>query len=164
MEGTGDHGARTRSSMLQTVESSQFPRSRPQGKVSIRCYEPAFFSWRVISCQLTFIRSLRAIHRSACCCGGIPSHRFSMPARVGFDIAWIPACRFWCCRDSNRQAAAGRCQVFVWIRCGCTRRGAELGAARGSDRSMMEGRKKHCVANDTSRNGPDWRSYRSEQL
>ena len=52
-----------------------------------RCYVPAFFSWSVISCQLTFIRSLKAIHKSACCCGGMASHRFSMPTSVGFDMA-----------------------------------------------------------------------------
>lgn len=33
------------------------------------------------------MRSLSAIHSSACSCGGIASHRFSIPARVGFEMA-----------------------------------------------------------------------------
>lgn len=49
---------------------------------------PAFFSCSVISAQLDFMRSRRAIHRSACSCGGMASHRFSMLARVGVEMAW----------------------------------------------------------------------------
>ena len=48
---------------------------------------PAFFSFMVISVQSTFMRSRRAIHRSACSCGGIASHLFSMLARVGLEMA-----------------------------------------------------------------------------
>jgi hypothetical protein len=48
---------------------------------------PAFFSCRVISFQSTFIRSLNCIQSSACSCGGIPSHLFSIPAKVGFEMA-----------------------------------------------------------------------------
>lgn len=47
---------------------------------------PAFFSCSVNSAQLLFIRSRSAIHRSACSCGGMPSHLFSMFAKVGFEI------------------------------------------------------------------------------
>jgi len=47
----------------------------------------------VRSAQLSFIRSRRAIHRSACSCMGRLSHRFSMLARVGFEMAWVVAAR-----------------------------------------------------------------------
>lgn len=58
---------------------------------------PAFFSCNVISRQSTFIRSLNCIHNSACSCGGIDSHLFSIPASVGFEIAWADRvdCRDW---------------------------------------------------------------------
>ena len=54
---------------------------------------PAFFSCNVNSFQSLFMRSRRAIHRSACSCGGIASHRFSMLASVGLEMAC--ACRVW---------------------------------------------------------------------
>jgi hypothetical protein len=50
-------------------------------------YVPAFFSCMVKSFQSTFILSLRAIHRSACSCGGKASHLFSISANVGLLIA-----------------------------------------------------------------------------
>ena len=59
---------------------------------------PAFFSWRVSSFQSTFMRSRRAIQRSACSCGGMASHRFSMLASVGLEIA----CAFRTCCDRAR--------------------------------------------------------------
>jgi hypothetical protein len=55
--------------------------------------KPAFFSCTVNSAQLAFIRSLSAIHKSACSCGGSVSHLFSIFASVGFEIAC--ACLFW---------------------------------------------------------------------
>ena len=54
---------------------------------------PAFFSWRVISFQFSFMRSRSDIHNSACSCSGMPSHRFSMLLRVGFEMAWVEAAR-----------------------------------------------------------------------
>ena len=54
---------------------------------------PAFFSWAVSSAQLPFMRSRRAIHRSACSWTGMPSHLFSMLASVGFEMAWVEAAR-----------------------------------------------------------------------
>jgi hypothetical protein len=39
------------------------------------------------------MRSLSAIHSSACSCGGIASHLFSIFASVGLEIAC--ACRLW---------------------------------------------------------------------
>jgi hypothetical protein len=68
------------------------------------CYRdiPAFFSCSVNSCQSTFILSLSCIHSSACSCGGMPSHLFSMPANVGLDIAWADRL---CCVDG------------VWVGC-----------------------------------------------
>lgn len=45
------------------------------------------------SAQLPFMRSRRAIQRSACSCRGMPSHRFSMLARVGLEMAWVEAAR-----------------------------------------------------------------------
>lgn len=50
-------------------------------------YAPAFFSCIVISFQSTFMRSLSDIHKSACSWGGMSSHRFSMLARVGLEMA-----------------------------------------------------------------------------
>jgi len=49
------------------------------------------------------MRSLNAIHKSACSCGGIASHRFSIFASVGFEIACADAKR--CCEQT---AVAGR--------------------------------------------------------
>ena len=51
-------------------------------------YAPAFFSCMVNSFQSVFMRSLSVIHRSACSWGGMSSHRFSMLARVGLEMAW----------------------------------------------------------------------------
>lgn len=51
-------------------------------------HAPAFCSWTVSSVQLPFMRSRRAIHRSACSWSGMPSHRFSMLARVGLEMTW----------------------------------------------------------------------------
>lgn len=45
----------------------------------------AFFSCNVNSFQSTTIRSLRAIHSSACSWGGMASHLFSIFAKVGLD-------------------------------------------------------------------------------
>ena len=56
---------------------------------------PAFFSCNVISFQSTFIRSLNAIHKSACSWGGMASHLFSIFASVGLLIAC--AFRVCCC-------------------------------------------------------------------
>jgi hypothetical protein len=53
----------------------------------VELYAPAFFSCMVISFQSTFMRSLSDIQRSACSWGGISSHRFSMLARVGLEMA-----------------------------------------------------------------------------
>lgn len=50
---------------------------------------PVFFSCKVNSFQFSFMRSRRAIHSSACSGRGMPSHRFSMLARVGFEMAWL---------------------------------------------------------------------------
>lgn len=47
----------------------------------------AFFSCTVNSLHEPFIRSLRLIHKSACSLGGIPSHLFSMSARVTLETA-----------------------------------------------------------------------------
>jgi hypothetical protein len=52
-------------------------------------HEPAFFSCSVNSAQLTFMRSRRAIHSSACSCGGMDSQRFSILASVGLEMAWV---------------------------------------------------------------------------
>jgi hypothetical protein len=67
-------------------------------------YVPAFFSWGVNSVQLTFIRSRRLIHRSACSWGGMASHRFSISASVGFEMAWEVAAR--ACTGRNADVAA----------------------------------------------------------
>jgi hypothetical protein len=37
------------------------------------------------------MRSRRAIQSSACSCKGMPSHLFSMLARVGLEMAWVEA-------------------------------------------------------------------------
>jgi hypothetical protein len=55
---------------------------------------PAFFSWTVRSAQFSFMRSRRAIQSSACSVFGMPSHRFSMFARVGLEMA-VEAAAFW---------------------------------------------------------------------
>lgn len=80
------------SAVSKLVHSSLCPQSNIVPSNSILqerkgLYAPAFFSWWVNSDQLAFIRSRSDIHRSACSCGGIVSHRFSMSASVGFEIA-----------------------------------------------------------------------------
>jgi hypothetical protein len=68
---------------------------------------PAFFSCNVNSAQLTFMRSLSAIHNSACSCGGIASHLFSIFASVGLEIAC--AWRLWTIAAGvDRTTAAAR--------------------------------------------------------
>jgi hypothetical protein len=52
---------------------------------------PAFFSASVSSFQGPFMRSRSCIHRSACSCGGIDSHRDSRFDSVGLERAC--ACR-----------------------------------------------------------------------
>lgn len=47
----------------------------------------------VNSFQLPFMRSRKDIQRSACSCRGMPSHRFSMLARVGLEMAWVDEAR-----------------------------------------------------------------------
>lgn len=73
--------------------------------LGLKMYIPAFFSCTVNSFQSTFMRSLKAIHKSACSCGGIASHRFSMLAKVGLLIAC--AC-LDCWQSGVRRAAAVR--------------------------------------------------------
>lgn len=58
---------------------------------------PAFFSCSVISFHGAFIRSRNCIHRSACSCGGIASHLFSMFANVGFEMACAVDALRHCC-------------------------------------------------------------------
>lgn len=62
---------------------------------SNKLYIPAFFSWIVSSCQGTLIRSRRAIQSSACSWTGMPSHRFSILFKVGFEIAVVAARSCW---------------------------------------------------------------------
>lgn len=85
-EAHGDRGGRRRCSKLSDgrVSSGQVVDDALAG----RWYIPAFFSCVVNSFQSTFMRSLRAIHSSACSSGAICSHRFSMSARVGLEMAW----------------------------------------------------------------------------
>lgn len=63
----------------------------------VGCCIPAFFSCKVISFQSTFMRSLSCIQSSACSCGGMVSHLFSIPAKVGLDMACadLVDCRGW---------------------------------------------------------------------
>jgi len=69
----------------------------------------AFFSCGVNSAQGTFMRSRNAIHRSACSCGGMPSHRFSMLASVGLEMAWACLiCTAEMGRTIARELAASR--------------------------------------------------------
>src|SRR5271156_5163914 len=67
---------------------------------------PAFFSCNVSSDQFAFIRSRSAIHNSACSCGGMVSHLFSMFASVGFEIACADANR--CCVETHTAGRASR--------------------------------------------------------
>lgn len=68
-------------------------------------YAPAFFSCMVISFQSTFMRSRSDIHRSACSWGGMSSHRFSMLARVGLEMAWAwRICCSWHAAGAARTA------------------------------------------------------------
>ena len=75
---------------------------------------PAFFSCTVNSAQLTFIRSRNAIHRSACSCGGMLSHLFSMFASVGLLIAW--ALRTWltCAAETEGRTIARELRRTCW--------------------------------------------------
>ena len=75
---------------------------------------PAFFSWRVSSAQLPFMRSRRAIHSSACSVWGMPSHRFSMLARVGLEMACVEAAARWI-RTGEARAPARRSDE-TWVR------------------------------------------------
>jgi hypothetical protein len=65
------------------VHIATFPLPRIGGIPNV----PAFFSCRVSSFQSALMRSLSAIHSSACSWGGMASHLFSMFARVGLEIA-----------------------------------------------------------------------------
>ena len=56
--------------------------------VDVKAHLPAFRSWNDSSCQSFFIRSLNAIHSSACCSGGMGTHLFSMSTKVGFEMGW----------------------------------------------------------------------------
>jgi hypothetical protein len=69
-------------------------------------YAPAFFSCMVNSFQSSFMRSLSDIHKSACSCGGMSSHRFSMLARVGLEMAcaWR-VCWIWQTAEAARGTA-----------------------------------------------------------
>lgn len=49
------------------------------------------------------MRSLNAIQRSACSCGGMDSHLFSISARVGLDTACAEALRT-CCTGATTAA------------------------------------------------------------
>ena len=104
---------------------------------------PAFFSCNVISFQSTFIRSLNAIHRSACSWGGMASHLFSIFARVGLLIA----CAFrvcCCCIDWQRDASGVRAAAWhlevvrVVADASCRSRGCERSIV-GADK-VGEGR------------------------
>ena len=97
----------------------------------------AFFSCMVRSCQSIFIRSLRAIHNSACSWGDMTSHRFSIPASVGLDIACpVLAGRVRCCCMTTAQAGLVDLEGEVAVR-RHGRRYKELLAARGSERSIV---------------------------
>ena len=94
---------------------------------------PAFFSCIVNLCQSSVILSLSFIHKSACSWGGIPSHRFSILARVGFDIACRESDR--CCWILFRQDTAGE-RRREGRRTGRESREVLL-EARGRDRSIV---------------------------
>ena len=49
------------------------------------------------------MRSLNAIQRSACSCGGKASHLFSIFASVGLEMAWVART---CPRQTGRTSAA----------------------------------------------------------
>lgn len=93
---------------------------------------PAFFSLSVISCQSTFIRSLNAIHKSACSCGGIDSHRCSMLVRVGFDMA----CALRCC-DRGETTADARKVLSARV---LVRADADIGARATNVHILSDGR------------------------
>lgn len=59
------------------------------------------------------MRSRSAIHNSACSCRGMPSHLFSMLARVGFEMAW-PV-------EAVVEAAARKTREVVAWRLACER-------------------------------------------
>ena len=66
-------------------------------------YAQAFFSANVNSLHSVFILSLNCIHSSACSCGGIPSHLFSISTNVGFEIACVVA-HLLVAKDAGRAA------------------------------------------------------------
>src|SRR5436189_24135 len=73
----------------------------------------AFFSARVRSAHEPFILSRNAIQSSACSCGAIPSHLFSMSANMGAETAWpgtlaVLSCRCWAHWGCFIVAAAAR--------------------------------------------------------
>ena len=76
---------------------------------------PAFFSWTVSSVQLPFMRSRRAIQRSACSWRGMPSHRFSILASVGLEMAWADAARE-ATAGTQRTRAPLRRTLDAWVR------------------------------------------------
>ena len=84
------------------------------------------------------MRSLRAIHNSACSCTGIDSHLFSMFLRVGFEMAVLEA-RIWL------EAAAVVVYVapfticlVVGIRNMATQRGVSWSTGRGGSGECRE--------------------------
>lgn len=81
--------------------------------VYCRYHVPAFFSCRVSSFQSTFMRSRSAIHSSACSWGAIASHRFSMLASVGFEMACAQriCCEVCCLRARAVAAVRPLCSV-----------------------------------------------------
>lgn len=106
---------------------------------------PAFFSCIVKSFQSTFILSLRAIHKSACSCGGSASHLFSISASVGLLIAC--ACLIcWLIAGTVRLA-------MNW------REGALLTARRTDVRIIL----KRCVGGEESR-GSEEREFETAEV
>lgn len=85
---------------LRKTQQHNFTSAEGMGHL-LRLYQEnsqAFLSCSVSSCQSFFILSLNAIHSSACSCGGMTSHRFSMPASIGLETAWAGAVEWrFCC-------------------------------------------------------------------
>lgn len=96
-------------------------------------YTPAFFSWRVRDVQGSRIRSLSDIQRSACSWGGlrvsatalllrkhviyISSHRVSILASVGFEMAWAwRICWSWLVTGVALGTAAARVARTIEVR------------------------------------------------
>jgi hypothetical protein len=100
---------------------------------------PAFFSCGVNSAHGTFMRSRSAIHRSACSCGGMPSHLFSMFASVGLEMAW--AFLVWIAetgRTIARELAASREERRMDWRSMVRNKGKDLGCVDGDRRRPIE--------------------------